>query len=47
MNNFYELSSQVYDTVDELFLAFHNESRNLEMNDKLTIRLLNFPLFGI
>lgn len=38
---------QVYDTIDELFLALHHDNKNLEMNDKNTIRLINFPLFGI
>jgi hypothetical protein len=47
MNNYYELSPQVFDTVDELFLAMHSESKNLELNDKNTIRLLNYPLMGM
>lgn len=47
MNNFHELSPQVFDTVDELFLAMHSETKNLELNDKSTIRLLNYPLVGV
>lgn len=47
MNNYYELSPQVYDTVDELFLAMNSELKNIEMNDKNTIRLINLPLPGI
>lgn len=47
MNNYFEISPQVFDTVDELFLAMHTELKNLELNDKNTIRLLNHPLMGI